>query len=105
MALARRTTEDDRAFSIDADHPNVAVVLLEPARHSGDRSRGADADEDVVQRLEIGADLSRREFVVRLDGVRIVILVRPVSVRNGVTEFLHLPQTGLQKSAGFVALL
>src|SRR5207249_3493679 len=67
MAFARRPTEDGGAFGIDGDDPNVGIVLFEPTRHSSDRSRRADADEDIIKRVKIGADLSRRELVVRLD--------------------------------------
>ncbi len=85
MAFARCPTEDGGAFGIDGDDPNVGIVLFEPTRHSGDRSRRADADEDIIKRVKIGADLRRREPVVRLYGVQISVLVRPVGVRNGGT--------------------
>ena len=105
MALARWPTEDGGAFGIDGDDTNVGIVLLEPTGHSGDRSRRADADEDIIKRVEIGADLSRRELVVRLHGVRISVLVRPIGVRSGGTQLLHLLQAGLQESACVVTLL
>src|SRR3989441_1258991 len=85
MAFARCPTEDGRALGIDGDDPNVGIVLFEPTRHSGDRSRGAETDEDIIKRVKIGADLGRCELVVRLHGVRISVLVRPVGVRNGGT--------------------
>src|SRR2546428_12569111 len=85
MAFARCSTENSGAFGIDGDDPNVRIVLFEPARYSGDRSRRADADEDIIKRVKIGADLSRRELEVRLYGVRISVLVCPVGVRNGGT--------------------
>src|SRR5438046_10407020 len=102
MTFARCPTEDGGAFGIDGDDPNVGIVLFEPTRHSGDRSRRADADEDIIKRVKVGADLSRRELVVRLYGVQISVLVRPVGVRNGGSWFLHLLQAGLQESAGVV---
>src|SRR5437870_5298658 len=105
MALARCPTEDDGAFSIDGDDPNVGIALFESTRHSGDRSRRADGDEHIIKRGKIGADLSPRELVVRLYGVRISVLVRPVGVRNGGTQLLHLLKAGLQESAGVVTLL
>src|SRR5256712_3325333 len=55
MAFARCPTEDGRAFGIDGDDPNVGIVLFEPTRHSGNRSRRADADEDILKRVKIGA--------------------------------------------------
>src|SRR5437879_10619881 len=55
MAFARYPTEDGGAFRIDGDDPNVGIVLFESTRHSGDRSRRADADEDIIKRVkEIG---------------------------------------------------
>src|SRR5438045_6141922 len=88
MTFAWRPAEDGGAFGIDGDDPNVGIVLFEPTRHAGDRSRRADADEDIIKRVELGADLSRRELVMRLHGVWISVLVRPVGVRNGGTWFL-----------------
>src|SRR5947209_13688163 len=85
MALAQWPTENGGAFGIDGDDLNVGVVLFEPSRHSGDRSRRADADEDIIKRVKVGADLRPRELVVRLYGVQISVLVRPVGVRNGGT--------------------
>src|SRR5258706_16457647 len=85
MAFARCPTEDGGAFGIDGDDTNVGIALFEPARHSGGRSRRADADEDIIKRVEIGADLSPRKLVGRLYGVQISVLVRPVGVRNGGT--------------------
>src|SRR5204862_1180793 len=95
MAFARRPTEDGGTFGIDGDDPNVGIVLFEPARHSGDRSRRADAHEDIIKRVKTGADLSRRELVVRLYGVRISVLVLPVGVRISVKELLQLLPVGL----------
>src|ERR1041385_4499331 len=105
MTFARRRAEDGGAFGINGDDPNVGIALFEAARYSGDRSRCADADERIIKRVEIGADLSPRELVVRLHGVRIFVLVRPVGVRNSGAEFLHLLQAGLQVSASVVKLL
>src|SRR5207247_8145231 len=95
MTFAGIPTEDDGAFDIDSDDPNFRVALFEPTRHAGDRSRRAHTDEDIVQRVEIGADLTRRELVVRLHGVQVCVLVRPVGVRSGGTEVLHHLQAGL----------
>ena len=44
-------------------------------------------------------------MVVRVYGVRIGVLVRPVRVPSRGTELLYHPQAGLQESAGVVALL
>src|SRR2546427_740561 len=63
----------------------VGIVLFERTRLAGVASRRADADEDIIKRVKVGADLSRRELVVRLYGVQISVLVRPVGVRNGGT--------------------
>src|SRR5438270_11368126 len=101
VASARCPTEDGGAFGIDGDDPNVGIALFKPARHSGDRSRRADADEDIIKRVKIGADFRRRELVVRLHGVQISVLVRPEGVRDGGTELLHFLQAGLQESDGF----
>src|SRR5258706_16342131 len=65
MAFARRPAEDGGAFGIDGDDTNVGIALFEPARHSGDRSRRADTDEDIIKGVKIGADLTRGELVVR----------------------------------------
>src|SRR5207248_7135540 len=105
IALAWRPTEDGGALRIDGDDPNVGIMLFEPTRHSGDRSRRADGDEDIIKRGKIGADLSPRELVVRLYCVRVSVLVRPVGVRNGGTWFLHRLQARLQESAAIVAVL
>src|SRR5437867_11703733 len=105
MTFAGRPAEDDGTFRIDGDDPNVRIALLEAARHPGDRSPGADADEDIIERVEIGADLARRELVVRLHGVQISVLVRPVRVRNGGAQTLHHLQAGLQESARVVQVL
>src|SRR5437588_6174141 len=85
VAFAERVTENDGALGIDGNDPNFRVALLEPARQAGDCSPRADADEDIVQRGKISADLTRRELVVRLHGVRVAVLIRPVGVRDGVT--------------------
>src|SRR3989449_8371010 len=82
MAFAGCSAEYDGSFGIDGDDPNVGIVLLESTRYSGDRSGRADAEEDIIKRVEIGADLSRRQLVVRRHGVRVSVLVRPVGVRN-----------------------
>src|SRR5207302_6881109 len=88
VAFAGRVTENDGALGIDGNDPNVRVALLEPPRQAGDCSPRADADEDIVQRGKISADLTRRELVVRLHGVRVAVLIRPVGVRDGVTWLL-----------------
>src|SRR2546426_3789904 len=105
MALAGGPAEDDGTFGIDGDDTKVGIVLFEPTRHSGDRSRRADTYEDIVKRVEIGADFGRRELVVRLHGVQVSVLVRPVGVRNGGTQLLHHLQAGLQKSACVITVL
>src|SRR5262245_3560163 len=105
VTFAGCIAEDDGAFGIDGNNPDVRVALFEPTRHAGDRSPRADTDEDIVERPEIGADLSSRELVVRLHGVRVAVLVRPVRVRGRRTQALHHLEASLQESAGVVALL
>src|SRR6266571_296659 len=85
MAFARCPTENGGAFGIDGDDPNVGIALFEPTRHSGDRSRRADANEGVIQRVKIGADLPPCELVVRLHSIQVAVLVCPVGIRNGGT--------------------
>src|SRR6266516_5026149 len=105
MALPGSVSENDGPFGIDGDDPHFRVALLEPARHAGDRPSRADADEDVIERVEIRADVAGREMVVGVYGVGIGVLVRPVRVRCAGTELLHHLQAGLQEYAGVVALL
>src|SRR5438067_3298260 len=105
MALLGRVSENDGPLRIDGDDPHFGIALLEPARYAGDRPARADADEDVVERVESGADVAGREMVVRVYGVRIGVLVRPVRVPSRGTELRHHPEAGLQESAGVVALL
>src|SRR2546422_146862 len=105
MACRGRRREDGGPWGTGGNDQIVGIVFLDPARHSAGVSRRADAHEDIIKRVKIGADLSRRELVVRLHGVQISVLVRPVGVRNGGTEFLHFLQAGLQESAGVVTVL
>src|SRR6266550_2155914 len=94
MALLGSVSENDGPLGIDGNDPHSWVALLKPARYAGDRAARADADEDVIERIEIGADVAGREVVVRIHGVRIGVLVRPVRVRRRGTELLYHPQAG-----------
>ena len=105
MALAGRVSEDHGALGIDGDDPDVRVALFEPARHAGDRSPRADADEDVIQQVEVVADLARRELVMRVGGIRVGVLVGPVRVRDGHAQVLDHLQAGFQEPAGVVAFV
>ena len=66
----------DRALRIGADDLDVRVLLLEVARHPGDRAAGADAD-DQVRELAVGLapQLRPGRLVVRLRVGRVRVLV------------------------------
>src|SRR5258706_15746831 len=58
MAVSRCPPQDGGAFGIDGDEPNVGIVLLEPTRHSRDRSPPPPAHENIIKPVEIRAHLT-----------------------------------------------
>src|SRR5213079_2739474 len=62
MALLGRVSENDGPLGVDGNDPHFRIAFLEPARYTGDRPARADADEDIIQRTEVGADVAGREM-------------------------------------------
>ncbi len=97
---AAGAAKDDRALGIDGDDPDAGIALFECARHAGDRSRRADTDEDIVERVEPRADFTRREPIVRIHGVGIAVLARSSRRRNTGAQIFDPLQACQQEPAG-----